>query len=103
LTNIQGDYKIGKENKMSFTTTLTSKNQFTLPQPVREKLGVKKGVRFDIYPTSDGFIGRIKRKSKILGFAGDLKSLDDRKSISDIRQESQNSAAEEINQKIAFK
>ena len=70
---------------------------------VREKLGVKKGVKFDIYPTSDGFIGRIKRKSKILGFAGDLKSLDDGKSVSDIRQESQNSAAEEINQKVAFK
>lgn len=88
---------------MGFTTTLTSKNQFTLPQSVREKLGVKKGVKFDIYPTSDGFIGRIKRKSKILGFAGDLKNLDDGKSISDIRQESQNLATEEINQKLASK
>lgn len=82
---------------MSYTTTLTSKNQFTLPRPVREKLGVKKGVKFDIYPTSDGFIGRIKRKSKILNFAGDLKKIDDRKSITEIRQQSQKLAAEEIN------
>lgn len=84
---------------MNFTTTLTSKNQFTLPLPVREKLGVKKGVKFDIYPMSDGFIGRIKRKSKILNFAGDLKIIDDGRPISLIRQESQKLAAEEINQK----
>ena len=82
---------------MNFTTTLTTKNQFTLPKPVRDKLGVKKGVKFDIYPTSDGFIGRIKRKSKILDFAGDLKKLDDGKSIREIREETQRLAAEEIN------
>lgn len=81
---------------MSFTTTLTTKNQLTLPKAVRDKLGVQKGVRFDIYPTSDGFIGRIKRKSKILDFAGDLKELDDEKSINQIRQESQKLAAEVI-------
>ncbi len=82
---------------MSFTTTLTTKNQLTLPKPVRDKLGVKKGVRFDIYPTSDGFIGRIKRKSRILDFAGDLKGLDNGKSINQIREETQKLAAEEIN------
>lgn len=85
---------------MSFTTTLTTKNQLTLPKPVRDKLGVKKGVRFDIYPTSDGFIGRIKRKSKILDFAGDLKDLDNGKSINQIREEAQKLASEEINSKL---
>lgn len=81
---------------MSFSTTLTSKFQLTLPRPVREKLGVKRGVKFDIYPTSDGFIGRIKRKSKILNFVGDLKKIDDLRSIEEIRHESQKLASEEI-------
>ncbi len=85
---------------MSFTTTLTTKNQLTLPKSVRDKLGVKKGVRFDIYPTNDGFIGRIKRKSRILDFAGDLKNLDNGKSINQIREESQKLAAEEIGSKL---
>lgn len=85
---------------MSFTTTLTTKNQLTLPKPVRDKLGVKKGVRFDIYPTSDGFIGRIKRKSKILDFAGDLRDLDNGKSINQIREEAQKLASEEISSKL---
>lgn len=85
---------------MSFTTTLTTKNQFTLPKPVRDKLGVKKGVKFDIYPTSDGFIGRIKRKSRILDFAGDLKNIDDGRSIKEIREETQRLASEEISKKI---
>lgn len=84
---------------MGFTTTLTSKNQLTLPRPVREKLGVKRGVKFDIYPTNDGFIGRIKRRSRILNFAGDLKKVDDGKQLAAIRQESQKLAAKEINQR----
>lgn len=88
---------------MGFTTTLTTKNQLTLPKPVRDKLGVKKGVRFDIYPTSDGFIGRLKRQSRILNFAGDLKNLDDGKTIKEIREEAQRLAAEEINAKIISK
>lgn len=85
---------------MGFTTTLTTKYQFTLPKPVRDRLGVKKGVKFDIYPTSDGFIGRLKRRSRILDFAGDLKSLDDNTSIEEIREESHRLAAKEINKKI---
>ena len=84
---------------MSFTTTITTKNQLTLPKPVRDKLGVKKGMKFDIYPTSDGFIGRLKRKSRILDFAGDLK--DDGKSLDAIREQTQKLAATEINTKIS--
>lgn len=88
---------------MSFTTTLTTKNQFTLPKGVRDKLGVKKGVKFDIYPTGDGFIGRLKRKSRILDFAGDLKNFDDGRSINEIREETQRLASEEINNLISSK
>lgn len=86
---------------MSFTTTLTTKNQLTLPKPVRDKLGVKKGVKFDIYPTSDGFIGRLKRQSRILDFAGDLSHLDDDRSLQKIREETQKLAAEHINKKLS--
>lgn len=87
---------------MSFTTTITSKSQLTLPKPVRDKLGVKKGMKFDIYPTADGFIGRLKRRSKILDFAGDLNNFDDGKSLSEIREETHRLAATEINKKISF-
>lgn len=80
---------------MGFTTTLTSKNQLTLPALVRAKLGVKKGVKFDIYPTSDGFIGRIKKKSRILDFAGSLKHLDDGRSWKKIREETDKIMAKE--------
>lgn len=51
---------------MNFTTTLTSKNQFTLPKSVRDKLGMKKGTKIDIFPTLDGgFIGIDLRKNQI--------------------------------------
>lgn len=85
---------------MSFTTTITTKNQLTLPKPVRDKLGVKKGMKFDIYPTTDGFIGRLKRKSRILDFAGDLLNLDDMKSLKEVRLETQKTAAIELNKRI---
>ena len=81
---------------MSFTTTLTTKNQFTLPKPVRDKLGLRKGIKIDIFPTLDGgFIGRPKRKSKILEFAGDLAHLDDGKPWKEIRNKAEELAAKE--------
>lgn len=87
---------------MNFTTTLTSKNQLTLPRAVRDQLGVKKGAKFDIYPTLDGgFVGRLKRKSRILDFAGDLKHLDDGRPLNEIREEAQRLAAEEIVNKVS--
>ncbi len=83
---------------MSFTTTLTSKNQFTLPKLVRDKLGLKRGAKIDIFPTLDGssFIGRPKRKSDILKFAGNLANLDDGKSWQEIREETEKLAAQEL-------
>lgn len=82
---------------MSFTTTLTAKNQLTLPKSVREKLGVKRGVKFDIYPTLDGgFIGKPRRKSNIMKFASNLKSKDDGSSWTEIREKTEKIVAEEI-------
>lgn len=86
---------------MNFTTTITTKNQLTLPKPVRDRLGVKKGMKFDIYPTSGGFIGRLKRRSRILDFAGDLKDVDNGKGLQEIREETQKLAGLEINRKIS--
>ncbi len=88
---------------MSFTTTLTTKNQLTLPKTVRDRLCVKKGIKFDIYPTPDGFIGRLKRRSRILDFAGDLNHLDNGKGLPEIREETQRLAGVEINKKISPK
>lgn len=82
--------------EMNFTTTLTTKNQLTLPKLVRDRLGVKKGVKFDIYPTLDGgFIGRPRKKSNILEFAGDLAYLDNGQSLKQIREKAEKLAVEE--------
>lgn len=89
---------------MSYTTTLTTKNQLTLPKPVRDKLGLKKGAKIDIFPTIDGgFIGKPKRQSNILEFAGDLADLDDGKSWKRIRDEAERLAVKDwISQKRPY-
>lgn len=89
---------------MSFTTTLTTKNQLTLPKSVRDKLGLKKGTKIDIFPTLDGgFIGRPRRQSDILEFAGDLADLDDGRSLKEIRDEAERLAVKEwISQKRPY-
>ena len=89
---------------MSFTTTLTTKNQFTLPKSVRDKLGLRKGTKIDIFPTLDGgFIGRPKSQSNILEFAGDLADLDDERSLKEIRDEAERLAVKEwISQKRPY-
>lgn len=89
---------------MSFTTTLTSKNQFTLPKSVQDKLGLKKGTKIDIYPTLDGgFIARPKRESNILEFAGDLAHLDNGKPWKEIRSKAEELAVKEwISQKRPY-
>lgn len=89
---------------MNFTTTLTTKNQFTLPKSVRDKLGLKKGTKIDIFPTLDGgFIGRPRGKSNIFEFAGDLAYLDDGRSLKGIRDEAERLAVKEwISQKRPY-
>lgn len=81
---------------MQLTTTLTSKAQITIPKLVREELGLKTGTKIDIFPTLDGsFIGRPKRKSNILKFAGSLAHLDNGRSLKEIRKEAEKLAVEE--------
>ncbi|OGE26231.1 hypothetical protein A3C26_02785 [Candidatus Daviesbacteria bacterium RIFCSPHIGHO2_02_FULL_39_12] len=89
---------------MNFTTTLTTKNQLTLPKPVRDKLGLKTGAKIDIFPTLDGgFIGKPKRQSNIAEFAGDLAGLDDGKSWKEIRNEAEKLAVKEwVSQKRPY-
>lgn len=83
---------------MRFTTVATTKGQLTIPKEVREKLQIKPGVRIDIFPTTDGtgFIGKPQKASRIMDFAGDLKHLDDKKPLKEIREISQKKAAVEI-------
>ena len=89
---------------MSFTTTLTSKNQLTLPKAVRDRLGLKQGTKIDIYPTLDGgFIGKPKKKSNFLDYAGDMDHLDDGRPYSEIRAEAERLNVEEwISQKRPY-
>ncbi|MBI2039765.1 AbrB/MazE/SpoVT family DNA-binding domain-containing protein [Candidatus Microgenomates bacterium] len=82
---------------MNLTTTLTSKAQITIPKPVRERLGLKKGTKIDIFPIPDGsFVGRPRRKSNIMKFAGSLAHLDDGRSWKEIREETERLAAQEL-------
>jgi len=81
---------------MNYTSTITSKGQVTIPRAVRQRLGLKSGVKVDIYPTQDGFIGRPRRKSRILELLGDLKHLDHGESFREIREKTHELAAREI-------
>lgn len=81
---------------MRFTTVATTKGQLTIPKEVREKLNLKPGVKVDIYPTPEGFIGRLHRRSKIFEFLGDLKHLDRKESLAEIRRKAQENASKEL-------
>ena len=101
MTNYSDYCTIGKE--MRFTTVTTSKGQLTIPKSVRDKLGLKSGIKVDIYPTDNGFIGRLQRRSRILEVLGDLKHLDNGKPLSEIRAKTQEIAAQEIVRKLQTK
>lgn len=85
---------------MRFTTVTTTKGQLTIPKAVRDKLGLKSGIRVDIYPTENGFIGKLQRRSRILEVIGDLKHLDKGEPLSEIRTKAQEIAAKEIVKKL---
>lgn len=75
---------------MNFTTTLTAKNQLTLPKVVIDSLGLKIGTKIDIFPASDGgFSGRPRRKSTILEFGGAFSHLDDGREWNEVREEAE--------------
>jgi len=60
-----------------FLTTVTTKGQITVPARVCKKLGLKMGAKIDIYPVGqDEFRATVRRRSKILDFAGDPKDFD---------------------------
>lgn len=88
---------------MRFTTVTTSKGQLTIPKPIRDRLKLKRGIKVDIYPNGNGFIGRVHRKSRILELIGDLKHLDHGEPLSKIREETQKRAAKEIVERLHSK
>lgn len=85
---------------MSYTTTITSKRQLTIPKAVFDQLGIKLGQKVTLYPVKDGFIGKPLRKSRILDFAGDLVQLDKGEPLSEIREKTQALAAKEVAKKL---
>jgi AbrB family looped-hinge helix DNA binding protein len=48
---------------MRITTTTSANGQITIPKAIRDKLGLQKGTRVDLYVTDKGFIGRLHRES----------------------------------------
>jgi len=88
---------------MNLTTTVTAKNQITVPKLVREKTGIKTGVKIDLYPTNDGFVGRIRKDSNIQKFFGDLKHLDDGRPLNEIRAKAQKMETKRIIKKLRLK
>jgi len=88
---------------MNLTTTVTAKNQITVPRYVRDKTGIKKGIKIDLYPTNGGFVGRIRKDSNIQKFFGDLKHLDDGRPLSEIRKKAQELETKRIIKKLGLK
>lgn len=86
---------------MRFTTTTTSKGQLTIPKEVRDKLGLKRGVKVDLYATADGrFIGVPQKPSKIMSFLGDLKHLDKNEPFAEIKSKAQQVGAKTLTEKF---
>lgn len=81
---------------MVYSTTLTSKGQFTVPKPIRDRLAVKQGTKFEVVYTAGGFIARPKAQLAILELEGILKKYDDGKPTKKIIEEALKSAAREI-------
>lgn len=88
---------------MNLTTTVTAKNQITVPKFVREKTGIKTGIKLDIYPTNGGFVGRITKDSNIQKFFGDLKHLDDGRPLNEIRLKARQMETKRIIKKLKLK
>ena len=61
---------------VSYITTLTSKGQFTVPKPIRDRLAVQKGAKFEVVYSSNGFIAKPKIRPRILDYAGSLSQYD---------------------------
>lgn len=61
----------------TYTTTLTSKGQFTVPKPIRDRLAVQKGTKFQVVYSPNGFTARPAIRPRILDLAGSLKQYDD--------------------------
>lgn len=88
---------------MNLTTTVTAKNQITVPRYIREKTGIKKGIKIDLYPTENGFLGRIRKHPNIQRFFSDLKHLDDGLPLGEIRKKAQETETQRLIKKLKLK
>lgn len=81
--------------QIQYETTLTSKGQFTIPKPIRDRLRVTAGRKFLVSLEGKSFVATPKRPSNILSFGGMLKDKDDGTPLSKIRLRAQAAAAKE--------
>ena len=58
------------------STTMTSKGQITIPVKVRRALGLKPGVRIDLYELEDGSYALRAKTGSIMDMAGCLAGYD---------------------------
>lgn len=83
-----------------YTTTLTSKGQFTVPKAIRNKLAVGPGTKFEVAPHEAGFLAKPKRQSKILDLAGIFENADDGRPWDEVIEEVKSQVAIEIINKV---
>lgn len=88
---------------MNLTTTVTAKNQITVPKYVRDRTGIRTGIKIDMYPTKNGFVGRIRNHSNVQKFFGDLKHLDDGRPLSEIRKKAQEMETKRVIKRLKIK
>lgn len=80
----------------TFTTTLTSKGQLTVPKRVRNRLALGAGTKLDISLQGHGFLTQPQKKPRLLDLAGSLKHLDDGRTTKEIIAEAHRLASLEI-------
>jgi AbrB family looped-hinge helix DNA binding protein len=77
-------------------TTLTSKGQITLPKEIRERLGLKSGVRFECYVDRDQQVVLVPLTVKLEDLIGILPSSGPPKSVEEINQDIEQAAVERV-------
>lgn len=84
---------------VSYTTTLTSKGQFTVPKPIRDRLAVQKGAKFKVFYQTNGFVAKPEIKSDFLSLEGMLEKYDDGTPTAEIIERALIMATKEITDK----
>jgi antitoxin PrlF len=77
-------------------TTLTSKGQITLPKEIRERLGLKAGVKFECYVDRDGQVVLVPLTVKLEDLIGMLPYSGPPKTVEEINEDIERAAVERV-------